>query len=75
VEQFVFQFSRAGLPVASEITPELRREASASVRCIREEIAAGGPVANAEPRECRFCGYHSVGWCGGSSRTGEPGTV
>jgi ATP-dependent helicase/nuclease subunit A len=75
VTQFVFQFSGAGIPVASDITPGIRREAAESVRDIRKEIAAGVSVANAQPHECRFCGYHRVGWCSGSGGEGETGTA
>jgi ATP-dependent helicase/nuclease subunit A len=75
VTQFVFQFSGAGIPVASDITPDIRREAVESVRDTREKVAAGGSAANAEPHECRFCGYHRVGWCSGSTRGGKTGTA
>jgi hypothetical protein len=54
------------MQVSGEITGEARRAAAAELPKLMEEMGAGRPSLAKDPADCRWCGYHRVGWCAGA---------
>jgi ATP-dependent helicase/nuclease subunit A len=65
ISRFAFQFTRAGVQIADDITDDLRATAQAGFRETAAEIGRGEPKLTEYPKECEFCGYKKVGWCEG----------
>lgn len=66
VGRFAFQFSRAGVQLSEDITPQLRADISQRLNDAVGAMGSGDPALTAHPAECKFCGYKRVGWCDGT---------
>jgi CRISPR/Cas system-associated exonuclease Cas4 (RecB family) len=64
---FAFQFSKAAVQVAEEITPDLRQEIASGLAQAVRAIEGGDRSLTTHPWECQFCGYKTVGWCAGGA--------
>ncbi|MGE5090873.1 MAG: UvrD-helicase domain-containing protein [Bacillota bacterium] len=65
VTRFAFQFSAARTQVSEDVTDAMRAGAARRLDAILAAMRQGEAPLTRFPTECRFCGYHRVGWCAG----------
>jgi len=67
VAHFGFQFSAIPKEVGESISNEVRARLAQRFDAALGELALDPPTLAKSARECRYCGYHSAGWCKGVS--------
>jgi len=67
VAHFGFQFSAIPQEVGESISNEVRARLAQRFDAALGELALDPPTLAKSARDCRYCGYHSAGWCKGVS--------